>query len=151
VNAPESVSLRPFSAVFTTAGAWAACLGILASGVLFVLGATSRPEIYWSIVGATAATAFAWAAYRVKIEIDTNEIHVVNVRRTYRIPWASVSRIDVVAWWLSPNVIIVGNAAVRVSTQSGERVVIDASASAVARVLHLLNRFKRRDIEIEPG
>jgi hypothetical protein len=151
VTALDSAELRPFSAVFITACAWAVVLAGIPAAVVLALGARGDARAYWIPIGTVAALGFAWVVYRVRLEIDYEEIRVFNVRKTHRIPWASVSRIDVVAWWLSPSVIVVGNAAVRVSTKSGETIVIDASGSAASRVLDALARFSRKDVEIQPG
>jgi hypothetical protein len=73
--------------------------------------------------------------------VDRTEIRVFNVRKSYRIPWNSVTTIDVVDWWLSPNVIVIGNAAVRISTLQGDRIVGDASTSVEPKALDVLSRF----------
>jgi hypothetical protein len=118
--------------------------GLVAAGLLLLAGAGDNPPLYWSAIGTTAALAFLRAVYRVRLEVDDEEIRVFNVRKTYRIPWESVTRIDVVDWWLGPGAIIVGNAAVRVTTRFGKRIVIDASASEEPRVRELLARFRNR-------
>jgi hypothetical protein len=64
------------------------------------------------------------------------------LRKTYRISWDSVTRIDVVHLWFSPSVIIVVVGAVRVSTRDGRRIVIDASTRVEPTVLDVLQRFR---------
>jgi hypothetical protein len=145
------VRLRPFGAVFITACAWAGVLAGLPALVLLLVARADDELPYWGAIGSTAALALLLAACRVRLEVDDEEIRVFNVRKTYRIPWDSVVRIDVVAWWFSPSVVIVGSAAVRVVTRFGERIVIDASTCEASEVLGTLARFSRGGIEIRPG
>lgn len=65
------------------------------------IGATDS-VLFWSLVGGASTLAFAWSIYRIALEIDSDELRVCNVRKSYRIPWASVQVIDSVGLWLSP-------------------------------------------------
>lgn len=141
--------LRPLAAIYMTSVAWAAVLSLVTTILLIVLGAGDE-SFFWFVVVGAAAAAGALAGYRVRLEVDTEEIRVFNVGRTYRIPWESVTKIDVTAWWLSPSAVIAGNAAVRVSMRDGRRVVIDASTREAARVLDVFRTFAR-GVEIELG
>jgi hypothetical protein len=147
----EAVRLRPFGAVFITACAWAGVLAGVPALVLLLVGRADDELLYWGAIGSTAALAFLLAVLRVRLEVDSEEIRVFNVRRSYRVAWDSVVRIDVVAWWLSPSVVIVGSAAVRVVTRYGERVVIDASTCEPSKVLGTLAEFSGAGVEIRPG
>lgn len=151
MNQPEPLNVRPFNAVLITAGTWAVAVAVIPAAFLLLHGIGRDPPVFWGAVGLVAILTFAWSVLRVRLEVDQDGIRIVNVRRSYRVPWSSAARIDVVTWWLSPGVIVVGNAAVRVTTYSGRRVVIDASASEVPRVLEVLARAAPPHVQIVPG
>jgi hypothetical protein len=144
----EAVRLRPFQSVFATAGAWGLVIGLGVAGLLILVGLSDSAILYWTFIGAAAGLATLWSIYRVALEVDDKEIRVFNVRKTYRVPWESVARVDIVDWWLSPVTLPIGNTALRLTTRLGDRIVLDASTREAPKVCQLLASFQRLRPEI---
>jgi hypothetical protein len=137
----DVVVLRPVDAIAVVGGTWAVLLGVVVGAAAFLVGADENRALFWALVGAAVAVACIRAACRVRVEVTDTEITIVNFVGKATIPWSSVTEIDVVRSWLSPTALVTSSAAVRVTTLTGDRVVIDASTLEVPQMLRVLERF----------
>jgi hypothetical protein len=142
----DAVVFRPFDAIVVVGATWAVVVSAVVGVAALVVGADENRGVFWTLVGVAAAGACARAVYRVRVEVDDDEIRIFNFVSSKTVPWSTVAQIDVVRSWLSPTVLITRRAAVRVTTLKGEQLVIDASTLEVPQTLDVLERFDPRAI-----
>jgi len=133
----QRVVLRPWLSVFVAATSSAFAFFFLACIALIPLG-INRNAYAWSVVGAVTALILVVSVVRVRCVVTSEGIEVVNLWRSYWVPWKAVLRIESAEGWIGAAFFLSVCSPLRIITSDGRKITVQASlvnADHVARVI----------------
>lgn len=123
---PHSVVLRPWLSLLVVATSSAAAFVLTAGFALIPLGLNQNADA-WAALGALTALVFLVAIVRVRCVLTSEALEVVNLWRTYSIPWGAVLRTESADAWVGAAFFLSIFSPLRIRTTDGRKIIVQAS------------------------
>jgi hypothetical protein len=92
----------------------------------------------WLIGGVITALVFLASVLRIRLEVSEAGLRVVNLWKSYAVPWGDVSHVDSAWAWLGGAFILSPFNALRIRTKDGRKIVVQASLGNPGKVAELV-------------
>lgn len=127
------------SALVTAVGA--ITVVVIPGAVILVSLGVRQPTVYWTVLGLLGGSVALPTLVRVSVDMSPAGIVVRNGLSTHRVAWRDIGSLSASWWYRSPSFVVPGCGVLVVTTVSGRKFGIDASAGSMTPILTALERY----------